>query len=211
MKLNDVINEIALLADTDKVNIKGKFYTTVDKRLQLFRREFGLNANIQTNILHNDLERVLVQAIIIVFVDGDWREVARGYAEEFRGKNLVNQTSAIENCETSAIGRALANLGLGGGEYASAFEVQNAINNKPKAPDLKDMYVLRNEKDTVLTVADNEKSFLNDLRTFLSEPESQECKNLYDINKEVISLALKNSKGDLKKSFQTVTDLFSGS
>jgi hypothetical protein len=73
------------------------------------------------------------------------------------------------------------------------------------------MYVLRNEKDTVLTVADNEKSFLNDLRTFLSEPESQECKNLYDINKEVISLALKNSKGDLKKSFQTVTDLFSGS
>ena len=46
----------------------------------------------------------------------------------------MNKTSALENCCTSAIGRALSACGLSGGEYASSFEVDNAINNKPSAP-----------------------------------------------------------------------------
>ena len=41
--------------------------------------------------------------------------------------NYINLTSAVENCETSSIGRALSNLGLGGSEYASSFEVTSAI------------------------------------------------------------------------------------
>ena len=64
------------------------------------------------------------------------------FAEEFRGQGMVNKTSALENCCTSAIGRALASCGLGGGEYASGFEVDNAINNKEPAPDLRRSYVI---------------------------------------------------------------------
>jgi len=49
--------------------------------------------------------------------------VGTGHAEEIRGQGPVNRTSALENCETSAIGRALAAIGLSGGEYASANEM----------------------------------------------------------------------------------------
>ena len=56
--------------------------------------------------------------------------VATGLAEEFRGKNIINTTSALENAETSSIGRALACLSLGGSEYASANEVENAISQQ---------------------------------------------------------------------------------
>ena len=55
--------------------------------------------------------------------------VASGHAEELRGSSNVNHTSAIENCETSAWGRALANLGLHGGKMASAEEIDTAKHN----------------------------------------------------------------------------------
>jgi hypothetical protein len=55
------------------------------------------------------------------------RIIATGIAEEKRGSSQINRTSALENCETSAIGRALAAAGYGGSEYASANEVENAI------------------------------------------------------------------------------------
>ena len=53
-----------------------------------------------------------------------------GYAEEYRSSSKINRTSAMENAETSAIGRALAACGLAGTEYASADEVANAISQQ---------------------------------------------------------------------------------
>jgi hypothetical protein len=53
--------------------------------------------------------------------------IATGYAEEVRTASKINRTSALENCETSAVGRALAFFGLAGSEIASADEVANAI------------------------------------------------------------------------------------
>jgi len=55
------------------------------------------------------------------------RSRGTGYAEEKRGSTNINKTSAVENCETSAIGRALSAVGFGGTEYASANEVTDAI------------------------------------------------------------------------------------
>jgi hypothetical protein len=55
--------------------------------------------------------------------DVEGKTIGSGYAEEIRGQGHVNQTSALENAETSAIGRALASIGLAGGEYASANEM----------------------------------------------------------------------------------------
>ena len=79
---------------------------------------------IRGKLVSADENRVVMKAII---QDGSSITVATGYAEEVRGSTNINKTSALENAETSAIGRALACLGLAGTEYASADEVANAI------------------------------------------------------------------------------------
>ena len=56
--------------------------------------------------------------------------ISTGVAEEVRGSTNINNTSALENCETSAVGRALAFFGLAGSEIASADEVKNAISQQ---------------------------------------------------------------------------------
>jgi len=184
--LNLCINEIANLTNEDKVNIKGKFYTTVDKRLQIFRKHFGSYSRVKTNVILNDLERVVVEASILVKQDGEWIELGNDCAEEFRSMGMVNKTSALENCTTSAIGRALACCGLGGGEYASSFEVDNAINSKPKAPDLKNGFSIRNASGNVLEFAPDSATFLKHLRNYLGDPEADGSVDIFTINKEQI-------------------------
>ena len=61
--------------------------------------------------------------------DGSRVILGTGLAQEVKGKGMVNSTSYIENCETSAVGRALGMLGLGinGGGICSAEELANAV------------------------------------------------------------------------------------
>ena len=69
---------------------------------------------------------ILVKAVIKI----DGVPVAEGLAYEKEDSNYINKTSFVENCETSAWGRALANFGIGiDSNVASADEVVNAINN----------------------------------------------------------------------------------
>lgn len=119
------------MADTGIVNIHGKEYKTVAKRVDEFRKEHKQELGIQTNLVSIDERTVVIKAEII---NKEGFVIATGYAEENRQSSTINKTSALENCETSAIGRALANFGLAGGEYASADEVAQAISqhNQPK-------------------------------------------------------------------------------
>ena len=98
----------------------GKKYTQVVHRMESFRKHFGFDYGVLTEIVTADATRVVMKATI---TDLDGRVIGSGYAEEIRSQGPVNRTSAIENCETSAVGRALASLGLSGGEYASANEL----------------------------------------------------------------------------------------
>ena len=66
-------------------------------------------------------------------------DIATGYAEEVRTASKINRTSALENAETSAVGRALAFFGLGGSEIASADEVANAIQQQNNQSSNEDM------------------------------------------------------------------------
>jgi len=193
MKLNEVINEIANLPNEEKQFIKGKYYTTVDKRLQSFRRVFGSNARITTEIVYNDLERVVVKATVYIYQDGQWVDIGNDFAEEFRNQGMVNKNSALENCCTSAIGRALANCGLGGGEYASSFEVDNAINNKESAPDLDKGFVVLNHKAEKIAHANNVSDYLNELRKVLSDPKNVLHQKIYLQNDVRIKNAYNNS------------------
>ena len=116
------------LAQADKTKVKGgKFYTTVPTRVEMFREALGEDSQIVTEIVEANKEFVMVKATISIFADGDWRLLATGHAEEYRANGPINATSALENCETSAIGRALAACGIHGGEFASSF----AKNSKP--------------------------------------------------------------------------------
>ena len=103
----------------------GNEYTQVQQRLEAFRKHAGTAYTLDSDILINDGETILIKASI---VDKEGRVIATGLAEELRGSSNVNKTSAIENCETSAWGRALANLGLHGGKMASVEEITIAQN-----------------------------------------------------------------------------------
>jgi hypothetical protein len=105
------------------VNIRGKEYKTVALRVTEFRNDHPDWA-IETDIIDDDNDVVLMRAVIR---DASGRAIASGHAEENRSKGQINSTSAIENCETSAIGRALACAGYAGQEFASADEVASAV------------------------------------------------------------------------------------
>lgn len=113
------------------VNIHGKEYQTVAYRVQKLR-EAHPDWSIQTHLVARDDASVVMMASIM---DDKDRVLGTGYAEEFRASSHINKTSALENAETSAIGRALAAAGYGGTEYASANEVQTAIQTQGIPPE----------------------------------------------------------------------------
>ena len=122
--MTDLTQAMTVVADYYKDHaIKqkgGKMYLQVVHRVEAFRRTLGAEFGIDTQIIVDDGHRVVVKAVV---TNKDGITVGSGMAEEIRGQGHVNTTSALENAETSAIGRALASLGLSGGEYASANEM----------------------------------------------------------------------------------------
>ena len=111
------------------VPIHGKQYKTVVLRVNEFRENCNIQEGwgINTIIVYQDDAKVIMRAMI---VDPEGRIVGSGHGEEIRAQGKINKTSAMENAETSAIGRALASVGLGGEEYASADEVLRAISQQ---------------------------------------------------------------------------------
>ena len=129
-KLIDAMKQVNDLNKTHGATLRGgKKYTEVFVRVEAFRQAFGTELGVDTSILVDDGKRVVVKATII---SKEGLTVGSGLAEEIRGQGNVNKTSALENAETSAIGRALASLGLHGGSYASANEIA-AVQRKEKA------------------------------------------------------------------------------
>lgn len=111
---------------TGIIDIRGKAYKSVALRVSEFR-EAHPKWPLITEIVARDDDCVVVLAKVI---DDCGITLATGHAEEYRKASQINRTSALENAETSAIGRALAALGFGGTEFASANEVENAIHQQ---------------------------------------------------------------------------------
>ena len=133
------------------VNIHGKEYITVAERVSAFR-ETSADLTIETEIVRWEGDDVVVKASI----SDNGKLIATGLAHEVRGSTNINRTSHVENCETSAIGRALAAFGLGGTEYATADEVANAIAQQNKKQFEKELNeALAENTKTVLRYAES--------------------------------------------------------
>ena len=119
----------------EKIMIKGKPYVQVNQRVLELRHKYGDKDNmfgIKTKVVkwNEEKNEIIIQAWI---TDKTGRIVGSGIAHEEKTQTGVNSTSYVENCETSAIGRALAAFGLGIEDaYASADEVQQAIKKQTK-------------------------------------------------------------------------------
>ena len=115
------------------IDVKGKNYVMVPQRVAAFRKLFP-DGFIRTKILSLDAGVCVMQAEIGCYIDSYHNEIvfATGLAYEKETSSYINKTSYIENCETSAVGRALGFLGLGieGGGICSAEELVNAIKNQ---------------------------------------------------------------------------------
>tara|TARA_X000001382_G_scaffold114167_1_gene92330 strand:- start:2106 stop:2684 length:579 start_codon:yes stop_codon:yes gene_type:complete len=127
-KLVQAINEFKKNLNGKTIPIHGKDYATVAMRVAFARRVLGTDLDIHTKIVSIDKETVVMEAEL--YIDGT--HIATGHAEEKRAASRINQTSALENCETSAVGRALAFCGMISDGIASAEEVSAAIVQQDK-------------------------------------------------------------------------------
>ena len=116
-RANELINTTA---------IQGKEYAQVNERIKAFRFLFP-TGTIETNLVSNVNGVAVFKAVVRI---GE-TILGVGHAYEKEGSSFINKTSYIENCETSAVGRALGMAGFGiDTSVASAEEVQTAILNQ---------------------------------------------------------------------------------
>lgn len=109
------------------INIKGKEYVMVADKLAHFRNNEEYKGwSIETEFIDLTPEHCCVRAVIR---NTEHRIVATGHAHETKQSTMINKTSYVENCETSAIGRALTICGIAIEDFsiASAEDVTNAL------------------------------------------------------------------------------------
>lgn len=118
-KANETINT---------TNIKGKEYAEVNQRIKAFRMLYP-NGTIETKLLNNE-NGICIFKAVVGYLDENQNLIILGTGTAYEKENstFINKTSYIENCETSAVGRALGMAGFGiDTSVASAEEVNNAI------------------------------------------------------------------------------------
>lgn len=111
--------------------IKGKDYAEVSQRIKAFRMVYPMGFILPTMTSNENGVCVFKASVGYYDENGNPIVLGAGTAYEKEGSTFINKTSYIENCETSAVGRALGMAGFGNDiSVASAEEVQNAIENQ---------------------------------------------------------------------------------
>jgi hypothetical protein len=107
-------------------------YAEVAERLPAFWKDCA-RGRIITEIIVDDGTRIVMKASLFATYE-DHHPTTTGYAEEIRGSSMVNKTSALENCETSAIGRALANYQYQGSRKRASLEEMVKVYRQGQEP-----------------------------------------------------------------------------
>jgi len=185
--LHNIIEDIK---KAPAVEIHKKKYTTVATRLEIFRKHTGFKYGINTDIVtygSQPGEKIVIKATISTdqgFV------LASGTAEEIIGSGNINKTSALENCESSAWGRALGSLGIHGGEFPSYDEMEIA---KGKEDKLEDNPKPEGDPEDKLAAAEKYveqqikaiQTMNQNALTVWTQQESDNLKSLADLNKNL--------------------------
>lgn len=165
-KANESISPTEL--KNEKTGKKIGDYVEVNQRIKAFRMVCP-NGTITTEIISLDNGVVTMKSTVL---DEDGKILGSGYAQEKESSSYINRTSFIENCETSAVGRALGMCGFGiDVSIASAEEVINATNNQKEQLSeevLEEAKVLGIELDKVAT-------YLKKPVEEITEEELKEC------------------------------------
>jgi hypothetical protein len=113
------------------VKIHGKDYMTVAERLNLIAAEHK-DYELTSEVINLTESACCIRATLKL-----GERIFNGLAYEEKQNSHINKTSYVENCETSAWGRAMAAAGYAGTEIASAEEVANAVNNQQQKTEYK--------------------------------------------------------------------------
>lgn len=137
MKFEDIVKANATIKTTD---VKGKEYAEVNQRIKAFR-SICPNGSIETCLVSNANGVCVFSAVV---KDENGKVLGTGHAYEKENSSFINKTSYIENCETSAVGRALGMCGFGiDVSLASYEEVANAIKQQEEKPTKENIETLR--------------------------------------------------------------------
>lgn len=128
---NETIKTTGIERKDKDGNITVKDYAEVNQRIKAFRMVFP-DGSILTELMSNENGVCIFRAICgYRNENGELIILGSGTAYEKENSTFINKTSYIENCETSAVGRALGMAGFGiDTSVASAEEVTNAMNNQ---------------------------------------------------------------------------------
>ena len=143
-KYEDIVKANATIKMTDVG--RGKEYAEVPQRVKAFRMLYP-NGSLTSEIISLENGVVIIKATAC---DENGNILGTGHAYEKEGNGFINKTSYIENCETSAWGRALAACGIIGGNenaagsIASAEEVMNAQKQQKKMSEDEKKATLKN-------------------------------------------------------------------
>ena len=182
-KANETIKTIALLRKNKKTGeVTSNDYAEVNQRIKAYRMVYP-SGTIRTEIKCLKDGICLIKAEV---TDENGELIGTGHAYEKENSSFINQTSYVENCETSAVGRALGMAGFGiDTSVASAEEVQNAIENQK-------------EDKKVIFATDKQVEMLEQLMT--NEQKIEACKlvnknNLKEFTIQEASSLIKKLKG----------------
>lgn len=201
ISFEDIQNANNTIVTTD---IKGKEYAEVNQRIKAFRMVYP-NGAIETEMLSNENGVCIFKALVGYRdkLSGTFYTLGTGTAYEKENSTFINKTSYIENCETSAVGRALGMAGFGiDTSVASAEEVRNAMANqvtvKTKEEALKYEITFGKHEGKTLgqLFEEGDKGYINWLFNNAKDETLKQCISLID-GREILTEEEQNEAFDL--------------
>lgn len=163
-------------------NIKGKEYAEVNQRIKAFRMVYP-EGSIITDLVQLENGICTIKAVI---KNGEL-VLGTGIAQEKESSSYINKTSYIENCETSAVGRALGMCGFGiDVSVCSAEELQNALNNQDKT--------VKKDEEKISKTAAKEEAIQAEETQYATEEQVDKLNKYFANNKEARQKTLDKHK-----------------
>ncbi len=191
------------------INIKGKEYVTVNERIKYLSANYDYSISTEYEYF-SERKMWVVKATLTINRDGKEYSYS-GLAQEVESSNYkdVNFSSALENAETSAVGRCIAFMGVGiDGSIASADEMNKALNRSiDEVGEEQRMYLLSLLENT--TYEERQKEQLaNRISSILKNDEYEKALNNLLMNqiedKDRIAMGMPYNQSDIKKALKSI-------